>query len=107
MADPIMPVAPLRLSTITVWPSASLSFPATNRAIMSIVGPGGTGTTMVIGLAAGQGCASAGAHPAEQHNPHRTSVAMAPALMVCRIVLFENPPFIGVFYSFPFVDEAV
>jgi hypothetical protein len=30
---------------------------------MSIVGPGGTGTTMVIGLAAGQVCADAGAAP--------------------------------------------
>ena len=57
MLDPIMPLAPLRLSTITVWPSDSLSLAATSRASMSMVGPGGTGTTMVIGLAAGQACA--------------------------------------------------
>ena len=60
MPDPIMPLAPLRLSTITVWPSDSLSLAATSRASMSMVGPGGTGTTIVIGLAAGQACAKAG-----------------------------------------------
>src|SRR6478735_7617245 len=60
MLDPIMPLAPLRLSTITVWPSDSLSLAATSRAIMAIVGPGGTGDTIVIGLAVGQACAKAG-----------------------------------------------
>src|SRR5262245_31885719 len=56
-----MPLAPLRLSTITVWPSASPSFGAISRAIKSTAGPGGVGTTRVIGLAAGQLWAAAGA----------------------------------------------
>ena len=83
MADPIVPLAPLRLSTITVWPSASLSLEATNRAIMSTVGPGGTGTTMVIGLAVGQVCcAEAGTRAAKMESPHRIAVIERNVLMI-------------------------
>ena len=83
MADPIVPLAPLRLSTITVWPSASLSLEATSRAIMSTVGPGGTGTTMVIGLAVGQVCcAEAGTRAAKMESPHRIAVIERNVLMI-------------------------
>jgi hypothetical protein len=61
-----MPLTPLRLSTITVWPSDSLSFSARSREIMSMVGPRGTGTMMVIGLAVGQVCAQADPYAARK-----------------------------------------
>jgi hypothetical protein len=76
--DPIMPLAPLRLSTITVWPSASLSFSARSREIMSMVGPGGTGTMMVIGLAVGQVCAQADPYAARKHTPIQISPLFKP-----------------------------
>jgi hypothetical protein len=73
-----MPLAPLRLSTITVWPSASLSFSARSREIMSMVGPGGTGTMMVIGLAVGQVCAQADPYAARKHTPIQISPLFKP-----------------------------
>src|SRR5262245_8833555 len=75
-----MPLAPLRLSTITVWPSASWSLPATMRAIWSTVGPGGTGTTMVIGLACGQDCC-ANAGTAARHSAPKAAAIVRMALM--------------------------
>ena len=39
-----------RFSTTTCWPSAALILSATARARMSLVPPGGSGTTSVIGL---------------------------------------------------------
>src|SRR5205085_2661314 len=39
-----------RLSMTTRWPSAALSLSATARATMSLVPPGGSGITSVIGL---------------------------------------------------------
>ena len=41
-----MPAAPVRFSTITVWPSAFLSGSATSRAEMSMPPPGGKPTMM-------------------------------------------------------------
>ena len=75
--EPIEPLAPLRLSTITLWPSESWSLAATSRAIMSTEGPGGTGTTMVMGLAAGQLCAEASPVRGEDQSPRRMSAMMA------------------------------
>jgi len=40
---------------------------------MSMVGPGGTGTTMVMGFAVGQDCASPGGIAAKMHNPLSTT----------------------------------
>jgi hypothetical protein len=56
---------------------------ATSRAIMSTVGPGGTGTTMVIGLAVGQVCcAEAGTRAAKMESPHRIAVIERNVLMI-------------------------
>ena len=46
---PITPPAPARFSTTTVWPSAGCSFSAITRAMMSVVPPGGNGTTIRTG----------------------------------------------------------
>src|SRR5262245_65434466 len=59
MVDAMVPLAPLRFSTTTDWPSSWRSLSATRRAMKSTAGPGGTGTTIVIGLAVGQACAAA------------------------------------------------
>src|SRR5262249_51732054 len=48
---PIMPFAPARLSTSTVFPIPSFIFWASGRVSMSIGPPGGYGTTMRTGLA--------------------------------------------------------
>jgi hypothetical protein len=47
----IEPLAPARLSMMTVWPSSGPSFWAMVRAIASLPPPAAVGTTMVIGLA--------------------------------------------------------
>jgi hypothetical protein len=47
--DPILPFAPPRLSTTTGWPSCSDSLTAISRPMMSLVPPGGNGTTILIG----------------------------------------------------------
>jgi len=46
----IAPLAPARLSMITVWPSSGPSFCAMVRAIASLPPPAAVGTTMVIVL---------------------------------------------------------
>ena len=72
MVDAIEPLAPPRFSTTTAWPSDCRSFSATMRATKSTAGPGGTGTTIVIGLAVGQGCSAAALPPEPQRQPtHR------------------------------------
>src|SRR5581483_8046470 len=76
-----MPLAPGLFSTITVWPSAALSLAATMRAIWSMVGPGGTGTTMLIGLPAGQSCAEAGRSAAKRQSAATTAVIVGLAFM--------------------------
>src|SRR5882672_2853920 len=48
---PIMPFAPPRFSTITVWPVAAVIFGDIRRARMSVPFPGGKGTTIFSGLA--------------------------------------------------------
>ena len=63
MLEPIVPLAPARFSTTMVWPSASPTLPPTSRAMRSS-GPGGNGTTMVIGFAVGQPWATAASVPA-------------------------------------------
>src|SRR3569833_2207055 len=78
-----MPLAPLRLSTITVWPSATWSLAATSRAIMSTDGPGGTGTTMVMGLAVGQACANAGRGEI-RHSPKMTAAIARKVVSIVR-----------------------
>ncbi len=45
-----MPLAPGRFSTITCWPRRSLIFGAMRRDMMSVVLPGGKGTTMRTGF---------------------------------------------------------
>src|SRR5947208_323772 len=60
MFAPIVPLAPVRFSTTADWPSAPPIFVAVRRATRSSPGPGGNGTTTVIGFAAGHGCADAG-----------------------------------------------
>ena len=55
----MVPLAPVRLSTLTVWPMRTASFSANSRASASVSPPGGKDTTMVTGLA-GQAWASAG-----------------------------------------------
>ncbi len=45
-----MPLAPGRFSTITCWPRRSPIFGAIRRDMMSVVFPGGKGTTIRIGL---------------------------------------------------------
>src|SRR6266496_4377819 len=57
---PSMPLAPGRFSTSTGWPSRSVIFGPIRRDMMSVVLPGGNGTTILIGLE-GQDCASAAA----------------------------------------------
>src|SRR5438132_249906 len=54
MFDPIVPFAPTRFSTTMVWPSAPPVLAAMSRATRSSAGPGGNGTTIVIGFPAGQ-----------------------------------------------------
>jgi len=47
---PTVPLPPEgRFSTTTCWPSEALSLSATARAMMSLVPPGGSGMTSVIG----------------------------------------------------------
>ena len=46
----MLPPAPGRLSTTTLWPQASVRCFATSRARMSVAPPGGNGTTSRIGL---------------------------------------------------------
>ena len=43
---PTMPLAPARLSTITVWPSAFSSCGCSSRAVVSLSPPGANGTMM-------------------------------------------------------------
>src|SRR5262245_30758321 len=62
----MVPLAPLRFSTTMVCPSASPILPATRRATRSSAGPGGNGTTMVMGFAASQPCAAAVSARAQQ-----------------------------------------
>src|SRR6266568_5646885 len=57
---PSMPLAPGRFSTSTGWPSRSVIFGPMRRDMMSVVLPGGNGTTILIGFE-GQDCASAAA----------------------------------------------
>ncbi len=47
---PMVPPAPARLSTTTVWPHSSVSFCPTVRARMSVALPAVNGTTMRTGL---------------------------------------------------------
>src|ERR1044071_6021139 len=70
-----MPLAPPRVSTITVWRSDSCILVETSRASMSMVGPGGVDTTMVIGLAVGQLCASAAVAGMTAPNANRSAAA--------------------------------
>ena len=53
------PPAPGLLSTTTCWPSATDSFWATWRPMMSVAPPAGKGITRRMGLAAGQAWAQA------------------------------------------------
>src|SRR2546427_4109414 len=55
-----MPLAPGRFSTSAGWPSRSAIFGPIRRDMMSVVLPGGNGTTILIGFE-GQDCASAAA----------------------------------------------
>ena len=48
---PIIVPAPGRLSTMTCWPSRSVSLGARMRAMMSVPPPAEDGTTMRTGLA--------------------------------------------------------
>jgi hypothetical protein len=50
MSVPMLPPAPGRLSTITVWPKLSPSFCPISRAMMSFVPPGENATTILTGL---------------------------------------------------------
>jgi hypothetical protein len=56
----MLPVAPARFSTMTLWPSVPVMSCASWRAMMSLVVPGPNGTTIVIGLFE-KSCAPAGA----------------------------------------------
>jgi hypothetical protein len=55
----VLPFAPGRFSTITVWPSAFDSGSLIARAMMSDEPPGVYGTMILIGLAGIQPCANA------------------------------------------------
>lgn len=50
MASPLLPPAPVRLSTTTGWPSFSVSRGTSRRTTASVLPPGGKVTTMRIGL---------------------------------------------------------
>jgi hypothetical protein len=65
--DPMVPPAPPRLSMMTATPSAAASLSAMARAKMSLVPPGGNGTTKVM-LRLGQDWASAGRAMEEASN---------------------------------------
>src|SRR6218665_3863046 len=69
-STPIEPPAPGRFSTTTGWPSLSLRILASSRELLSVMTPGGNGTTKVIGRV-GQLCpaASASAKAATTHSP--------------------------------------
>ena len=53
----MVPLAPVRFSITMVCPSGPSIFFATSRATRSSAGPGGNGTTMVIGRDGCQLCA--------------------------------------------------
>ena len=74
----MVPLAPPRLSMTTGRPSASLIFGATSRATTSS-GPGGNGTTMVIGRA---GQVWAGTSRPKEHNAVTTAVTNANARLI-------------------------
>ena len=69
------PPAPGLLSTTTCWPSATDSFWATWRPMMSVAPPAGKGMTRRMGLAAGQACAQA---------PEAAVARLSSSARVCR-----------------------
>src|SRR3954451_22368021 len=74
----MVPAAPGRFSTTTLWPSVRVMWAAISRAGMSVSPAGAKGTTRRIGRF-GQSladCAAAGAAPrAASSNPRRFSIA--------------------------------
>src|SRR5437588_7358999 len=64
----MLPLAPGRFSTMKLWPSGSLSFCATMRAMMSVAPPGAYGTMILTGLAGYASCAAAGVTIASMQN---------------------------------------
>ena len=63
---------------------------ATSRASMSTVGPGGTGTTMVIGLAVGQPCAEAAVPAAAAHSANEIAAIARNAFVIVRCPQFRR-----------------
>jgi hypothetical protein len=97
-----MPPAPPRVSTMNVWPSASVYFLARSRAVRSDVPPGDAGTMMRTGLA-GQACPE----PVEvvcacaDTATHENTVMMAAAIdfilsLRGRIYFKKSAPVIGI-----------
>src|SRR5229473_3509715 len=88
----MLPVAPARLSTMTLWPSVLIMSCASWRAMMSLAVPGPNGTTMVIDLV-GKSCAPAGAGIAAGARP-----AIAAAMAARRdhfIACMDAPHFLS------------
>src|SRR5690606_23195565 len=73
--DPIVPFAPVRLSTTTCWPSSSEYLGAMMRATRSVAPPGGKPMMRRTGLV-GKFCAAAGHAAASNPIEHATRAAL-------------------------------
>src|SRR5512137_162910 len=91
----MLPAAPGRLSITTGWPSSGRRLSATTRAVMSVLPPGGYGTTSLTGL---DGQLSAPAGPANSAERRMLQTALPKlAILVLLVVVPRaagrlNPP---------------
>src|SRR6185437_462885 len=74
-SDPIVPDAPARFSTIVVTPSFWPRYWAMNRARISVVPPGGNGTTILIVCTGNSSACAVTARPQHPISSHDNTIA--------------------------------
>ena len=104
MAEPTVPPAPPRLSTMIGCPRAAPSLSPTTRAMMSVVLPAVNGTITLIGLLGQVGCAAAPDATAlaamARRRPRILFVPMLCTLVINRMVIWmqeHGPMLIGTY----------